>query len=103
MIILNTVKEKCKGVWTRVQGEDKSITDYNLTDKASANIVKEMKIDEEKQYGLYKLDKNTTTNENQKMHSDYNSILINLDYETPTEEQRPKKIITKKDIKKEQS
>ena len=103
MIILNTVKEKCKGVWTRVQGEDKSITDYVLTDTASANIVKEMKIDEEKQYGLYKLDKNTTTNENQKMHSDYNSILINLDYETPTEEQRPKKIITKKDIKKEQS
>ena len=38
-----------------------------------------------------------------KIHSDYNSILINLDYEAPTEEQRPKKIITKKDIKKEQS
>ena len=64
MIILNNVKEKCKGVWTRVQGEDKSITDYVLTDTASANIVKEMKIDEEKQYGLYKLDKNTATNEN---------------------------------------
>ena len=25
MVILNTVKEKCKGVWTRVQGEEKSI------------------------------------------------------------------------------
>ena len=23
MIILNTVKQKCKGVWTRVQGEEK--------------------------------------------------------------------------------
>ena len=30
MIILNTVKEKCKGVWTRVQGEEKSIIDYVL-------------------------------------------------------------------------
>ena len=32
-------------------------------------------------------------------YSDHNSILINLDFETPTEEQRPMKIITKKDIK----
>ena len=37
MIILNTVKEKGKGVWTRVQGEEKSITDYVLTDASSAN------------------------------------------------------------------
>ena len=58
MIILNTVKEKCKGVWTRVQGEEKSIIDYVLTDASSANTVKEMKIDEEKQYGLHKLYKN---------------------------------------------
>ena len=43
MIILNNVKEKCKGVWTRVQGEDKSIINYVLTDTASANTVKEMK------------------------------------------------------------
>ena len=99
MIILNTVKEKCKGVWTRVQGEEKSIIDYVLTDASSANTVKEMKIDEEKQYGLHKLDKNTATNENRKIYSDHNSILINLDFETPTEEQRLKKIITKKDIK----
>ena len=98
MIILNTVKEKCKGVWTRVQGEEKSIIDYVLTDKTSANTVKEMKIDEGKQYGLYKIDKNTATNENKKIYSDHNFILINLDYETPTEEQMPKKII-KKDIK----
>ena len=99
MIILNTVKEKCKGVWTRVQGDEKSIIDYVLTDASSAKTVKEMKIDEEKQYGLHKLDKNTATNENRKIYSDHNSILINLDFETPTEEQRLKKIITKKDIK----
>ena len=48
MIILNTVKEKCKGVCARVQGEEKSITDYVLTDASSANTVKEMKIDKEK-------------------------------------------------------
>ena len=47
---------------TRVQGEEKSIIDYVLTDASSANTVKEMKIDEEKQYGLHKLDKNIATN-----------------------------------------
>ena len=59
-----------------------------------------MKIDEEKQYGLHKLEKNTATNENKKIYSDHNSILIYLDFETPTEEQRPKKIITQKGYKR---
>ena len=100
MIILNTVKEKCKGVWTRVQGEEKSIIDYVLTDASSANTVKEMKIDEEKQYGLHKLYRNTATNENRKIYSDHNSILISLDFDTPNEEERPKKIITKEEYKR---
>ena len=99
MMILNTVKEKCKGVWTRVQGEEKSIIDYVLM-HPSANTVKEMKIDEEKQYGLHKLYKNTATNENRKIYSDHNSILINHDFDTPTEEERPKKIITKEGYKR---
>ena len=33
-----------------------------------------MKIDEEKQHGLHKLEKNTATNENRKIFSDHNSI-----------------------------
>ena len=51
-------------MWRRVQGEDKSITDYVLTDTANADTVKKIKIDEEKQYGLYKLEKNTAIIEN---------------------------------------
>ena len=92
---MNTVKEKCKGVWTKVQGEENSIIVYVLTDASSANKVKEMKIDKENQYGLHKLDKNTATIENRKIYTDHNFISINLDFETPTEEQRPKKILTK--------
>ena len=34
------------------------------------------------------------------IYSDHNSILIHLDIETATEEQRPKKIITKKGYKR---
>ena len=59
-----------------------------------------MKVDDEKQYGLHKLDKNTATNENRKIYSDHKSILINLDFETPTKEQRTKKIITEKGYKR---
>ena len=36
------------------------------------------------------------SNENKKIYSDHNSILINFDFETSTEEQRPKETITKK-------
>ena len=49
MIALNTAKDKCKEVWTRVHGEEKSITDYVLTETTSANTFKEMKINEGKQ------------------------------------------------------
>ena len=47
----------------------------------------------------YILEKNTATNENKKVYSDHNSILINFDFDTPNEE-RPKKIITKKGYKR---
>ena len=40
----------------------------------------------EKQYGLHKLEKNTATTDNEKIYSDHNCILINLDFETPTED-----------------
>ena len=76
----------------------RKVYNYVLTDTTRAKTIKEMKIDEEKQYRLHKLEKNTATNENKKIYSDQNSILINLDFETPNEEQRPKKIITKKRI-----
>ena len=60
-----------------------------------------MKVDEEKQYELHKLEKNTATNEDKKIYSDHNSILINLDFEntnwrTKAKENNNKK---KKDIK----
>ena len=80
-------------------GRRKSTIYYVLTDASSAYTVKGIKIGEEKQYGLHKLDRNTATNEDRKKYSDHKSILINLDFETPTEEQRPKKIMAKKIIK----
>ena len=73
MIILSTVKEKWKGIWTRVQGREQFINDYVLTDITSANTVKETKIDVEKQFGLRsrKLNKNIATNENKQITVSY--------------------------------
>ena len=60
-----------------------------------------MKRDEEKQYGLLKLEqKKTATNEDRKIYSDRNSTLINLDFQPLTEEQRPQKVITRKGSKR---
>ena len=59
MIILNTVKEKCKGVWKSVEREEKSTIDYVLRYTTSANTVKEMKTGKEKRDRLHKLEKNT--------------------------------------------
>ena len=53
-----------------------------------------MKVDKE-QYGLHKPEKNAATKENKKIDSDHNSVLINLDFEALTGEQRLQKIITK--------
>ena len=76
-------------------GREKSITDYLLTDTISANTVKEMEIDEEKQYGLHKLEKSTVTNENKKMYLDRSSILMILILKN-----QQKNIITKRGYKR---
>ena len=57
MITLNIVKAKCKGVWKWVQVAERSIYAYVLTDITSANTVKDIKVDVQKQHGLQKLEK----------------------------------------------
>ena len=43
---------KCEGLWTREQGEEKSIIDYVITTKKDLNTIKTMNIDEEKEFGI---------------------------------------------------
>ena len=49
-------KDKHKEKWTREQGEERSIKDYVITIKEYVETVKNMEIDEEKQYGIQKLE-----------------------------------------------
>ena len=63
--------------------------------------IKSMKIDEEKQYGLYKTERQNK--QIKKTYCDHNAILINLDFISPEEVSRKKKVITRKGYKKYQA
>ena len=56
MVIINKEKEVCKGLWTRVQGQERSILDYVLTNSKLLSTVTEMIVDENKQYNPFKLE-----------------------------------------------
>ena len=89
MVIISKEKEMCKGLWTRVQGQERSILDYVLTNSKLLSTVTEMIVDENKQYSVFKLEKSGKT------YSDHNAILLKLNLITAIEKQKKNKIITK--------
>ena len=66
---------KCHGKWTRRQGETKSVIDYVLT-KDTDDMIKSMVIDEEREYSACYRERNGS----KIIHSDHNSILIQVDW-----------------------
>ena len=63
-------KELWKGLCIRVQGQERSILDYVLTNSKLLSTVKEIIIDENKQHGLFKSEKSVKT------YSDHNLTLL---------------------------
>ena len=61
LIIINKEKEVCKGLWTRVQGQERSVLDCVLTNSKLLPTVTETIIDEDKQYSVFKLERNRKT------------------------------------------
>ena len=57
LVIIHKEKEVCKGLWTRVQGQEKSKLDYVLTNNKLLSTVNEMVVDENKQYSAFKIEK----------------------------------------------
>ena len=94
LVIINKEKEVCKGLWTRVQGQERSILDYVLTNSKLLSTVTEMIVDENKQYSAFKLEKSRKT------YSDHNAILLKLNLVTAIEKQKKNRIITKCGYKK---
>ena len=49
LTIVNTM-EKCEGVWTRAEGQSKSVLDYMLVDAEEEQAVKKLLIDEKREF-----------------------------------------------------
>ena len=97
MSLVNADKHRCKGLWTREQGREKSITNYVTANTECLNSIKEMTIDETKKYVTYRLDQ-----QNQglkKTYSNHNVILLKIDFHTETIQTKECKIITTKRYK----
>ena len=73
LTILNTT-EICEGLWTRTEGESRSVIDYILTDEDSAEGVKSMMVDENKEFSPVGYVDNKIT------YSDHNLLLTSLDW-----------------------
>ena len=74
LCIVNGESNKCEGLWTREQGEEKSVIDYVITTKRDLNTIKTMKINEEKEFGIYKVERQGTK-QCRKIYSDHNAIM----------------------------
>ena len=99
LCIVNGESTKCEGIWTREQGEEKSIIDHIITTKKDLNIIKTMKIDEEKEFGIYKAEIQGTK-QCKKIYSDHNAIMLNVDFISKMEAKGKKKTIIRKGYQK---
>ena len=92
--ITNANKIKGKGKSAREQGEKRSIIHYVITSQEYMETIKSTEIHQEKQYGLYKVERQNK--QIKKTYSGRNAIRINLDFISPKEVSRKKKVITRK-------
>ena len=99
MTILNTQKEKRKGLWTRIQGESKSVIDYVIVDKAEANNIEVMEIDEKKEWTPFRVIKEN--GRKQTKYTDHSALKVEMKQKGEQEgDKDPKKIMTKKSYRK---
>ncbi len=85
--VLNS-SEKCQGLWTRVEGNSKSVIDYMIVDKDDEKALQEMIIDEQREYAPCGQDGTM---------SDHNVIRSKFDWIITVEQQkRDRTVITQK-------
>ena len=91
--ILNS-DEKCKGLWTRVEGGKESVIDYVIIDEGNVSALENMTIDEEREYSPAGYDK-----DGEPTYSDHNVIITKLNWLVTEQEQikkKDRKVITQK-------
>ena len=84
MSLANADKHICKGLWTREEGKEKSVIEFVMTNTEHLNSIKEMIINETKEYATYRLS---------------NVMLLKIDFHTETIQTKEHKIITAKGYK----
>ena len=75
---------KTKGLWTRIQGSQKAVIDYVLITKRNEERLKQVVIDDKKEY--------TPFNTKDGTYTDHCSIFMSMDWKMKLEEQKPRKI-----------
>ena len=98
--ILNS-SEKCNGLWTRVEGNSRSVLDYVIVDEESNSALEKMSIDEEREHSPIGFN-----HEGNPVQSDHNVIICDFNWLISEDQQRKqeRKTITEKGwikIKKE--
>ena len=68
-------------VMGREQGKDKSVIDYVITDKKYFATIKEMHIDQNKEYAIFKIERKEN-GDIKKIYSDHNVIILKVDFMT---------------------
>ena len=92
MTMVNSLDEQCSGLWTRAEGESKSVLDYALVWKDETKLVRNVNIDEDRELSPRGYVDGKIT------YSDHNVITFEIDWlllekTTPKAE---RKILTKK-------
>ena len=81
MCIVNGESNKSKGdLWTREQGGEKSTMDYVILTMRDLNTTKSMKIDEGKEFGIYRVEEIQGTKQGRKIYSDISAIMLDIDF-----------------------
>ena len=92
MELVNKEQEKCKGLWVREQGKEKSVIDYVITDKKYFTTIKGMYINQNKEYATFKVERKESR-DIKKIYSDHNVIILKVDFMAKM--QKEKSITTK--------
>ena len=81
MCIVNGESNQSKGgLWIREQGGEKSIMDYVILTMRDLNTIKSMKIDEGKEFGIYRVEEIQGTKQGRKIYSDISAIMLDIDF-----------------------
>ena len=74
--------------------KDKSVIDYVIADKKCFTTIKEMHIDQNKDYTTFKIQRKES-GDIKKIYSDHNVVILKVDLMTEMQKEKIKKVITK--------